>query len=68
LLFSIFSLIFFNVVWFLLPNLFSSLFYFFVGPDMRALFILVSSSGSILRAKMPFAGRKMYALQDGDQA
>ena len=36
----------------------------FGGPDMRDLFILESSSGSILRTKMPFSGRRMYALQD----
>jgi gluconolactonase len=39
----------------------------FGGPDMSDLYILESSSGSILRAKMPFKGRKMYGVQDGDQ-
>lgn len=36
----------------------------FGGPDNRDLFITESETGSILRARMPVPGRKMYAHQD----
>jgi len=36
----------------------------FGGPDNRELYITDSVNGTILRAKTPFAGKQMYALQD----
>jgi gluconolactonase len=33
----------------------------FGGPDMKTLYITESLSGDILRAKLPVAGKKLYA-------